>query len=99
MNDYNTESETIESADSKLFMPFALLAGALLLILLWQLYISVSVTNGLLNAINQSKAPVQQAQQVKSKLESIVLDLMELSKTDANAKAIVDKYQIRKNTP
>jgi len=99
MNDYNTESETIESADSKLFMPFALLAGALLLILLWQMYISVSVTNGLLNAINQSKAPVQQAQQVKSKLESIVLDLMELSKTDANAKAIVDKYQIRKNTP
>jgi len=42
---------------------------------------------------------IQQSKTLQAALEKLVNDVLELSKTDADAKALVEKYHIKKNTP
>jgi len=42
---------------------------------------------------------VQKAKQVQAGLEKLVMDLLDVAKTDPEAKAIVDKYKIQQQAP
>lgn len=79
------------------FWPLNLLSFSLLLVLSWQLFMNVQTSAALRNAREQRKNVVQQSQQLQGSLEKLVLDLLELAKTDSEAKAIVDKYKIQQN--
>jgi hypothetical protein len=50
-------------------------------------------------ALENRKAMVKQSQDLQNKLQALVLDLLILSKTDDEAKAIVQKYNIQNNAP
>ncbi len=46
--------------------------------------------------IKQRETVVQQSQQVQSQYTSLLADLLELAKTDADANAVVQKYNIQR---
>lgn len=46
--------------------------------------------------IKQRETAVQQSQQVQSQYTNLLADLLELSQTDADAKAVVQKYNIQR---
>jgi uncharacterized protein YhaN len=46
--------------------------------------------------IKQRETVVQQSQQVQSQYTNLLADLLELSKTDADANAVVQKYNIQR---
>jgi hypothetical protein len=49
--------------------------------------------------IEQAEAQMAPARTWLTMLEGIANDLLELAKTDADVRAVVEKYQIRKNQP
>lgn len=81
------------------FLPIVLLALSVLFALIWQLTAIKNQRNELQNAITRLQEPAKQSQQVQGSLQKLVTELLELSKTDSQAKAIVDKYGIRQNDP
>ena len=81
------------------FWPYTLLALSLVFILVWQIVLAANARGTLkAQAANLSQVSVA-AQQTKDSLQKIVVELLELSKSDNDAKAIVEKYQIRQNQP
>lgn len=48
------------------------------------------------NLIKQREALVQQSQQVQARYTEMLTDLMNLAETDADARAVVDKYKIQR---
>ncbi|MFZ4777936.1 MAG: hypothetical protein ACOYM3_21410 [Terrimicrobiaceae bacterium] len=51
------------------------------------------------DSIKQRDAVVQQADQVKAQYTTLLTDLLELAKTDADAKRVVEKYRIQNQAP
>lgn len=49
--------------------------------------------------IKQRETVVQQSQQVQGQYTSLLADLLELAKTDADANAVVQKYNIQRQEP
>lgn len=85
------------AADSALALVFT--AGALLIFLCWQA-ISATKTHSVLRAQRDQRAQlVTQSLKVQADLQKLANDLVELSKTDAAAKALVDRYQIKVAPP
>jgi len=80
------------------FWPLCLMAVSLVTILGWQTTIAVQQYVGSLRLTDQQAAMATQAAQAESKLQAMMTDLLQLSKTDAEAKTIVSKYRIKLNS-
>ncbi|MHA3771092.1 DUF948 domain-containing protein [Verrucomicrobiota bacterium sgz303538] len=83
-------------------IPFALLAISFAVVLIYQI-VNVSKQHSamqdtkkqLTEIIQQRETLVKQSTELQAKLQALVVDLLELSKKDDKAKAIVQKYGIQ----
>jgi hypothetical protein len=81
------------------FIPLTLLAVSFTILLGWQIFLSLQARANARAQFEQRKQLVDQSTKVQGGLEVLVNDLLTLAETDRDAKAIVDKYQIRRNPP
>jgi hypothetical protein len=79
------------------FLPFTLLALALLLVLGWNAREAYAVRTSGQQVLQRNVALLEQAAATEGKLRAMLTDLVELAKTDPAAQAIVAKYDIRFN--
>lgn len=88
-----------ESSDNTFspFWPLCFMAFSLVIILGWQLTIGVQQYIASIRMADQQVLMAKQAAQTESKLQSMMTDLLLLAKTDAEAKTIVAKYNIKMN--
>lgn len=96
-----------------LHLPFALLSSALALVMVSQTIGTFDQktdlregrtqlgenSQKLAEAITKRQPLVAQSQQLKQKLNEMIMDILTLAKTDEDAKAIVTKYNIQQNLP
>ena len=89
-----------------IFIPFILLASSALLLLIWQISNIQSQRSTLATAkaeaaraIQQREPQVAQAIEMRTRFEALGMDLLDLSKTDTKAMAIVKKYDIQRSLP
>jgi len=76
-----------------------LLALSLLLVLGWNVLQAWRQHQIGIRLIEQQAGVMKQAEATERRLQALLTELVTLSKTDAQAKALVDKYQIRYNQP
>ena len=87
-------------------IPFALLAISFAVVLIYQI-VNVSKQHKAMQdtkdqfakAIQQREALVKQSGELQAKLQALTVDLLELSKKNEKAKAIVQKYNIQQAAP
>ena len=79
------------------FWPLCLMAVSLAVFLGWQVTMAARQYVALLRLADQQTVLAGQAAQAEGKLKAMMMDLLELSKTDADARAIVSKYGIKFN--
>ena len=79
------------------FWPLCLMAVSLAAFLGWQVTAAARQYVGLVRLADQQAVLAGQATQAEAKLQAMMMDLLELSKTDADARAIVSKYGIKFN--
>ena len=79
------------------FWPLFLMALSLAAFLGWQVLNAVRQYLDLVRLADQQTLLTGQAAQAETKLQAMMMDLLELSKTDAEAKTIVTKYNIKFN--
>ena len=79
------------------FWPLCLMAVSLAMFLGWQVFMAVRQYIALQRVADQQTLLTGQAAQAETKLQAMTMDLLELAKTDAEAKAIVAKYKIKFN--
>ena len=89
-----------------LFIPFVTLAASVLAYLVWQVSNVRIERSGiqankskLAEAIQKREPQVTQSVEIKTRLEALAIDLLELSKTDEKAMAIVKKFDIQRAIP
>lgn len=75
------------------------LSVALVLLLGWQMILAWQTRSNLRQQFEQRQQLVAQSQLVQQNVQSLVNDLLNLAETDADAKQIVEKYNIRRNQP
>jgi len=88
-----------DSQSRSAFLPLTLLGASLLLVMAWQIFLSLQTRANARAQFEQRKQLVEQSTKVQGGLESLVNDLLALAETDKEAKTVVDKYQIRRNAP
>lgn len=88
-----------DSEISNPFLPILLLVLSVALVLGWQVNSIAQQRSGLQIALGQLQEPTRQSQQFQGGLQKFLTDLLEFAKTDAQAKAVVDKYGIRQQPP
>ena len=100
------DTEHSSTASPGLFIPFVLLAASVLVYLIWQVANVQGQRSGVkaakaqvADAIQKREPQVAQSIEVKNRLEALAIDLLELSKTDEKALAIVRKYDIQRALP
>ncbi len=81
------------------FWPVLLLGLSLLFILGWEIQINVYARQAAQQSLEQQARPVEQAEKVQSGLEKLVRGLVDLARTDDEAKKLVDKFGIKLNNP
>lgn len=79
------------------FWPLCLMALSLVVFLGWQVTTAAQQYIGLVRLADQQTFQTGQAMQVEKKLQAMMMDLLDLSKTDAEARSIVAKYGIKFN--
>ncbi|MEI6969976.1 MAG: hypothetical protein WCL44_00535 [bacterium] len=79
------------------FWPLVLLSVSLALFLGWQVAMAMVQQIDLIRLQDRQAVLSSQAAQAETKLESVIFDLLSLSKTDSDAKAVVEKYGIKFN--
>lgn len=79
------------------FWPLCLLALSMAGFLGWQVTAAAQQHAALLRLADQQTVLSEQATQAAAKLQAMMMDLLELSQTDADAQAIVGKYNIKFN--
>lgn len=77
-----------------LFLPFAILAVTYLIFAGWQIEITVNGWRANSEFLKQLTSEVDKAQPSEDNINRFYRDLLELSKTDADAKTVVDRNQI-----
>ena len=96
-----------------LHLPFALLTSALALVMIGQTLGTLNQksdlregrtqlgenTQKLSEAFTKREPLVKQSQELKKKLNEMIMDILILAKTDEDAKIIVAKYNIQQNLP
>ncbi len=98
MNEYQENPEASSNSNPN-FWPYTLLAVSFIIIMIWQIVLAANAHSMIQAQASNLNRVSTVAQQTKDSLEKIVVDLLELSKSDNDAKAIVDKYQIRQTAP
>ena len=81
------------------FWPLCLLAVSLTVLLVWQVTLAGQQYVALVRLSDQQVVMTQQAVQTENKLKTMMMDLLELAKTDADARAIVTKFNIQYAPP
>jgi hypothetical protein len=81
------------------FWPVFLIGCSLLMILSWEIAVGVNARANAEQLRDQQLRVVDQATKVQSELEKLVRGLVDLSKTDDEAKKIVTKFGIKVNNP
>lgn len=79
------------------FLPLVLVSLSLILIFIWQLSAISTQRTAFQSTIQRQEELVKQSHQVQGSLEKLVNDLLDLSATDSEAKAIVQKYGIARS--
>lgn len=98
------------SSSDKSFVPIVLLSLSIIVFFVWQLKIisqdrdTLQTNKQKMEEFEQSTLPklddqVGKAKQIQAGLEKLVLDLLDVAKTDSEAKAIVTKYNIQQQAP
>jgi len=77
------------------FLPLVLIAASVFIVLVWQVAQAFEDRSALQNNITRLEAATGPAIEAQKRLESFVMDLLELSKTNADARKIVAKYKIQ----
>ena len=101
--DYNFNPPATSNAESlSLHLPFALLTAAIAVILVAQTVNTFkqksALSDGkkqLISLYHSREGAVENSKKIQAELQSLVLDLITLAKTDEDAKAIVGKYGIQ----
>ncbi len=94
----NTVQET-NSNQYTAFWPLCLLALSIGILLGWQVLLAGQQYISLQRMAEQQAVTTQQAAQAESKLQAIMMDLVELSQSNKEALAIVKKYGIKVTPP
>jgi predicted negative regulator of RcsB-dependent stress response len=81
------------------FWPLLLIGLSLVMVLGWELWVAVATQQIANQLLDQQAKVVAEAKQVQGNLEKLARGLVELAKTDDEAKAIVNKFSIKINTP
>ncbi len=105
--DYNFNTPAASSSNGvSILLPFALLSAAIAVVMVAQTVnvfkARTSLRDGktqLTEAYQKRQSLVKQSADIQQKLQALVLDLLLLAKTDDDAKAIVQKYNIQQNAP
>lgn len=79
------------------FWPLCMMAASLAIFLGWQVTVAARQYIASLRLADQQTLLMGQAAQAESKLQAMMMDLLELSKRDPDARAIVAKYDIKFN--
>jgi hypothetical protein len=105
-NDPAVVSDAPSAHGSSILLPFALLSAALAVVMVTQTVNTFKARTTLregkaqLSDAYRTREPVvKQSAELQKKLQDLVLDLLLLSQTDEDAKAIVTKYNIQQNAP
>lgn len=105
--DYNFNQPAVANAEGlSLQIPFALLTLAIAVVMIAQTWNAFKVRTALrdnkaqaIELVHKREGLVNQSRDIQKKLEKLVLDLLVLAKTDDDAKAIVQKYNIQQGNP
>lgn len=81
------------------FVPLTLLAVSFIIILSWELIVASHARSNARQLGEQQAKMVEQSKKVQTGLEKLARDLIEVSASDDDAKAIVKKYQINVTNP
>ena len=81
------------------FLPTLLLAISLVMVLGWNLNVSVRQAAGARQMRLQQEQAAGQVVQTEAKLKAMLTGLVDLAKDDPDAQAIVERYGIRQNAP
>ncbi len=81
------------------FLPLVLLALSVIVVLCWELTLAGQARSNGTQLREQQTKIVEQSRKVQTGLEKIARDLIEVSKTDDDAKALIAKYAISINNP
>ena len=95
----NVIQEKAPCAPSNPFGPLVLLAVSLTLVLGWNVAQAWQQHNAGKQALNQQIGLLKQAATTERNLQVMLTDLVNLARTDSQARAIVDKFQIKYNEP
>jgi hypothetical protein len=95
MSDYSPDSEIPGGFKMDAFIPVVLLAVSLIVFFVWQIINTNAERTQLESVITRQVPAITQAQKVQDSVTKLVNDLLAAAQTDATAKAIVDKYQIK----
>jgi hypothetical protein len=95
----NQSSNPSGDASRSAFLPVTLCALALLLFFVWQFVLVWKNKSAIKVQVTQRDQMVGQARTAQSELQRICMDLLELGKTDPEAKAIAEKYGISFTPP
>lgn len=87
-------------------IPLVLLGVSLAAILVWQIVVTSHQRKGMYeakrqlgDAIQKREDLVKQSNQLQAKIQTLVIDLLDLAKHDEKAKGIVQKYNIQQTAP
>jgi hypothetical protein len=81
------------------FWPTFLMAVSLTVFLGWQVVSGARQYINLLRLGDQQTLLASQAAQAETNLQSIMMDLIKLGKTEPAAQAVINRYQIKFNAP
>jgi hypothetical protein len=81
------------------FLPLLMLSLSLLILLISQLTTLSSQRASIQAVLQRQTDSVIQSRKVQDSLQKFAVDLIELGKTDKEARTIVDKYGIRQQNP
>ncbi len=84
---------------SDIFWPVLLMGLSLVLVLSWEIWIGAETRRSAQQLQEQQVKVVDQAKQAQLSLEKLVRGLVDLARTDENAKKLVTKFGIKLNNP
>ena len=102
MNNNTTKNMAPVASESKtysVFWPLTLALVSLIVLLSWNLFVTIRQNEGLQVAKYQVWQASAQSVQAEQKLKSMLSDLMDLAPQDAEAARIIKKYKITQNSP
>lgn len=79
------------------FLPVVLIAVGIITLLSWNLLLAINQHSAGVRISAQQELQMTQAAQTEQKLKAMMSDLLELSKTDKDADAIIKRYKIALN--